>query len=362
MKELHLEEEPRLRLSDIDLERKAGLLPEDLREPFLWLGAYTREDCAGDVGVLTERMRELHVATDKTTWMRVLKGQLCHNPNGTPRESPLLNRERLLEEIGVLRSGVKLASGKGRVPFVMTTVATAIFRFVDLKCAPERVNRFGVIIGETGTQKTASLKEYAKRNNHGRCIWMEAPENGSMSEFISHLAESYGGPTREPYDRKRRRIFESFNARKCIIVDNCQRLYRADRMSDQPLFGFLQRLQDECGGSIILSITPAFERTLTQGMLSGFFEQFEGRAGGRRNFLRLPAFAPPEDVVKIAQAFGLELAKRSEKYLCQIAQEPGRIRRLFEDLQDAKLAAEKEKKPLTIAHVLAAREDEKEEA
>lgn len=346
-----------LRLDDISIETKGNLLPEDLRERFVWLAVFAREECHRDIDTLGERFRAVGVYRDKTTWIRLLKGQWNRMPNGTVRQTPLVSKDKLIEEIDALRNGVRVEAMRGKVPFVVTSVAQSIFSYLDLKRAPDRVNKFGVIIGPTGSQKTASLKEYCRRNNHGACLWLEAPENGSMTEFIARLAEAYGGPEREPYDRKRRRIFASFNERKCIVVDNCQRLYRETRGSDQPLFGFLQRLQDERGGAIILTITPTFERTLTAGMLAGFFEQFEGRAGGRKNFLRLPDFAPPEDVVAIAKAFGLRDAGRHEKLLVEISREPGRIRRLFEDLQSAKLLAEAEKKELTIAHLHAAREE-----
>ena len=38
----------------------------------------------------------------------------------------------------------------GRIPFVMTPSAQRIFTFIDLKRAPDRVNKFGIIIGPHG--------------------------------------------------------------------------------------------------------------------------------------------------------------------------------------------------------------------
>lgn len=347
-----------IRADDVSMQTRAELLPEAMREPFLWLGAYYRSECNRDADLLTERFRKVGVYHDKSTWIKILRGQWNRHPNGTMKESPVISESKFVEALQALRNNVRLEAMRGRVPFVETSTAKLIMSFLELKRMPERVNRFGVVIGPTGSQKTATFKEYERRHNHGLTHWLEAPENGSMSEFIGRLAESFGGPQKEPYDRKRRRIFASLSPAKMVIVDNCQRLYREQRGSDQPLFSFLQRVQDETDCTIILSITPTFERVLTAGMLQGYFEQFEGRAGGRRNFLRLPEYAPEEDVVMIAKAFGLQSPDKHEAALVAISREPGRIRRLFEDLQSAKILAESVRERLTIAHVEQVRDDE----
>jgi len=341
----------KLRLDDITVERKAQLFPADMREAYLWLVRFARTECSSDMDVVKSRFSQCGVHRDKQTWIKVLKGQWNHYPNGTERANPVVAKDKLIEEIEALRTGARIEEARGRVPFVLTSTAKTVFEFIERRMLPERVNKFGVIIGPTGSQKTASFREFCRQHNHGTCNWLEAPENRSMNEFTAELARLLGGPAQESYYRRRARIFASLNQRRLIIVDNCQRLYRDERGSDQPLFGFLQLLQEKTGCAIIIAVTPLFERTLTTGLLSGFFEQFEGRAGGRRNFLRLPDQAPSEDVLMIAKAFGLKDAARHEKTLVKIAHLPGRIRILFEVLQDAKLLASAESKPLTMDYV-----------
>jgi DNA transposition AAA+ family ATPase len=157
--------------------------------------------------------------------------------------------------------------------------------------------------------------------------------------------------------RKKQTLLTAVRPHHCIIVDNCQDLYRKGQ-KEQPAFSFLRRLQEVTGCTVILSITTDFERELMEGMIRGYFEQFEGRSGGRRKWLRLPEHAPEEDVLAIAQAFGLQDAKRHVKELAAITREPGRIRRLFEDLQEGKILASAAKAKLTIEHVREARGDE----
>jgi hypothetical protein len=172
-----------------------------------------------------------------------------------------------------------------------------------------------------------------------------------MTEFVRWLSTKYGGGHSEGYQRARNRVFTTVKSRHTIIVDNAQAMYRQDKGTQQPVFNFLRRLQDEQRCTVILSITPEFNSKLQDRLLMGYFEQFEGRAGGRRNFLVLPEYPPEEDVRDIAKAFGLREVERHLEYLTRIGQEPGRVRRLFEDLQDAKRLAESQKKPFTIGHV-----------
>ncbi len=90
-------------------------------------------------------------------------------------------------------------------------------------------------------------------------------------------------------------------------------------------------------------------------MIEGWFEQIEGRSGGRDRWVKLPEFAPEEDVLGIARAFGLQGPAKHAKELVAISRLPGRIRRLFEDLQEGKIIASAEQAPFTIEHVREAR-------
>lgn len=339
------------KLDAVTMERHAEMLPQEMQADFLWLGAFFRDVCGRSLAVLEERCTKLGIKTERTNWSKILRGKWNRDSNNNLTAAPVLSVQRFLKEVGLLRKDEQLRAMAGKVPFVMTPSAQRMFNYFDLKRAPDRVNRFGVTIGPTGSQKTATAKEYCRLNNHGTCVWLEAPENGSMKEFLTRLAEKYGIGNTQAYDYIRARIFESVSESKTIIVDNVQRLYKPKNGGDQPVFSFLQRLQDERGCTVILMITPTFEKTLTAGMAQGFFEQFEGRAGGRETFLRLPEYAPDEDVLAIAKGFGLRQAESHVEELAKIAHQPGRIRRLFEVLQDAKIASEAGKEQLTIAHV-----------
>jgi DNA transposition AAA+ family ATPase len=308
--------------------------------------------------MLMSRVKGLGIQHDKTTFSRILRGRWNKDSNDKELSVPVLSLNKFLRVVEVLRDDHRVREMAGKVPFVMTSTAQMIFDFIDVRRALERVNRFGVIVGHTGNQKTASFKEYQRRHNHGLCTWQEAPENGSMREFVVTLSAKYGGSFSSSYMEARQRVFRTVQSRHTIIVDNAQALYRPAQGTDQPVFNLLRRLQDERGCTVILSITPEFHRRLQGEMMQGYFEQFEGRAGGRRNFLVLPDYPPEEDVVEFAKAFKLRDAEKHAEYLVKIAQEPGRVRQLFEDLQTAKVVAEDAKEQLSIKHVKAVRDED----
>lgn len=339
------------------LEELAELFPDKLREPVLWLATYTRDQCGKSADMLGARAHKLGIELDKTTWSRVLRGRWNRDGEGRPLPTPIVSETKLLRAIQALRQEARLREMGGKVPFIETSVTRAIHDYIDVKFAPDRVNKFGVIVGETGTGKTAAYREYRRRSAAGLVAWVEAPDNASVPEMIAGIGLCYGVSMGNFSIRNRLSLLQVVNDRRCIIIDNAQDLLSERRATSQPAFSFLRRLQDETGCTIILSLTPDGENKLFD-LLKGYFEQFEGRTGGRRNFLRLPAYPPEEDVLSIAQGFGLRDAERHLEYLSKIARERGRIRTFFEDLQAAKIKAEREKKPLTIGHVKDAREED----
>lgn len=343
-------------LDDFTLTKRALHLPESMRLGFAWLGAYLREDCMRDIDILASRMKDAGVNHDKTTWSRVLRGRWDRDGFGNPTP-PIISEEKFLRAVDLLRKHEERRQMAGRVPFVPTSTAKTVLNLIELKRAPEMVCKFGVVVGETGSGKTATFIEYRRQYPTSVAV-IEAPAMPTMTMFLSDLAASYGCSRVLSYSRKISAITLAVDRSKVIIVDNVQRLFQPKMEGNQPIFNFLQKLQEDSGCTIILSFTPTFERTFTEGTSRGYFEQFEGRAGGRRNFLRLPPYPPESDVVQIAEAFGIRDAAEHVEYLVRISREPGRIRRLFDDLQAARRKAEREKKALCIEHVRWARDEE----
>lgn len=344
---------PSIRWDDLTIEREKLHLPEELREDYRWLKAYVREAHHRDLDSLFETAQRLGLNHDKTTWAKILRGRWNRSPKGDVLPSPVISQEKLGRAIAQLRQAASNEASRGKVPFVMTTVSQSIFDWIDMKRGLNRVNRFGIVVGPTGSSKTATFREYERQRNHGLTSWFEAPASGLLTEFITRLGTCMGIAAKTGMGQKRAHILRGTSESKVIIVDNAQDLYRPGR--DLAAFTFLRQLQDETNCVVILSITPTFERELVQGMLSSYWEQFVGRSGGTRKWLRLPANPPEEDVLMIAEAFGFRDAKKHLKQLVAITREQGRIRILFDDLQDAKRLASIRKEALTIDHLVEVR-------
>lgn len=372
----HIDADAKIRLDDETLEARAAYLPEEMRESFIWLGNFIREECDKDLDILIGRARELGITFDKTTWSKIIRGKWNRDGSGRELETPVVAQVKLLAAIHSLRENEQLQRSSGRIGFITTPTAQAMFDYFDKKRSVDRVCKFGVVIGETGTQKTATIEEYCLRNNHGACKKVDAPETPSMWQFITDVGRLYGASPETNSAKKRMKIRSSFNARKTLFVENVQRLYDP-RIKDgnQPVFSYLQKLQEDTGGTVIITFTPVFEKTFTESAAQGFFEQFEGRAGGSRSFLRLPSHPTEGDVKAIAKAFNLgglnekttwgpPDTKQAAKavtvlgYLEHLVKERGRIRILFETLQEAKIRAERKKETLTIEHIKYVRDEE----
>ena len=345
---------------DPHIEAEMQLLPRDLQDPYRKLKTFVRDECKRDVDVLVARAKEQGVTIDKTNWVRVFKGRWKHDADGNEMPNPYVSATNLLQAITAILNQVRVELLQGGMPFVETTTFHTIRRVIEKAMKKDRVNRFRVIVGPTGTQKTASYKELALRNPLIK--WMESADNGSLKEFVIRFAVKCGASRNISYGPARAKIFEAMQPHnglpKCAIVDNMQDMVKSDKkllalgknIEQQPAYQFMRSLQDETGCAIIWSITPENEDQMFKAD-SIYLEQFEGRAGGRGNFMRLSNFPPKADVVLIAKTLGLKDAEKNADALLFIARQRGRIRFFFEILQEAKDEAALDGKDFTFNYV-----------
>lgn len=340
-----------MRLDVASITAKTANYPEEIQEPVQWLAGYVREHCSGRLDLLLERVKHHgHAEVTKNYFYKVLTGRYFTIGEGGRRAGSVANLAQIIDH---LRAGVLLAERAGKTPFIETETYFRIRDLFDLKRAPETVCKFAVIIGPTGGQKTESAKHYCHLNNSGKCVHVEAPERPTLGTFLTDLAARYGHSPWSNSEIKKRKIASSVDDRKLIVVDNVQRLYLPGAGGNQPIFSYLQKLQDDTGCAVALMFAEDRADFLLKGLEQGYFEQFEGRAGGRRNFLVLDKYTPREDLIAIATAYGVagQLAKKDAPeiaYLEKLSREPGRIRILFDALQRARREADRRKLPLTI--------------
>lgn len=333
-----------MRLDDVSVSARIQNYPDEIKEPVLWLAAFVREHCKGRRDVLLDRIKGLGFKVSDNYLYQVLTGRYFTRQDDGSFSGSVDNLAQIIDK---LRAGVLLADMAGKIPFIQTGTYRRIRDLFDRIRSPEAVCKFGVIIGPTGGQKTASGKHYCHLNNHGRCVHLESPSTPTLSEFVTDLAAKYGHSKWQKAGTMKLNIAGSVNDRKLIVVDNVQRLYIPGRGGNQPVFNYLQKLQDDSGCAIGLMFASDTADFLTRGLEQGYFEQFEGRAGGRDRFLVLDEYTPREDLKEIAEGYDLSTDAATIDYLETLSRKPGRCRILFDSLQEAKREAKARDIPMT---------------
>jgi DNA transposition AAA+ family ATPase len=349
----------KIKLDDPSIDAVVQAYPDELHEPIRWLAAWTRVECKGRLDILLERAKKAGFKKSRNYFYQVFTGRYFRTTaEGETPEGQVQNFLQIAEK---LRGSYLVAQRAGKISFVETGTYKRIAEYIDAKRMPDTVCKFGVIIGPTGAQKSASFDHYVELNNHGKTVRVEAPARPKISTFINDLAMRYGAHLRDSSMRKLQIISESVRNDRCIIIDNAQRLHRPDDGHDQPIFHWLQKLQDDTNCTIVLSFTPDQSKFLTGALDKDklYFEQFEGRVGGRENFLELDEYTPAADLIQIAESFGFTKpdARQAIKTFDRLARRPGRIRILFDALQRAKRIADRRKEPINIDHLVEARPD-----
>lgn len=354
-------ENPRtIRWDDPTIAAHAETMPEDLREDFSYLARWIRDDCGRDLVRAQARIEKLGFRHDITVWSKIVRGRWQRDARGNPTPSPIMTAARLRKVVARIRADARLATAAGDIGFVVTPTSRLIMDYINSRRGHGRTNRWGVVVGRTGLQKTATYKHLAE-TNPGGVFWQESPATSSMGEFLDDLTVMFGGSKSLSTTDKKGFVGRALTERRTIILDNAQRLYlERARSGRQPAFDFLLKVQEQVGFTVILSITGDFERTMSDPTLlsSVYFEQIIGRVGGLHNFLRLEDQPSEEDCVVLAKAFGLVDARAHAETLHQIVYDQGRIRVLIDDLQAAKRQAEMDRRPLTIQDILDQRPEE----
>jgi hypothetical protein len=352
------EERPqRLKIDAVTIENVAKLYEPEIQEDIVWLGNYTRERCSKNFDILKSVVRKEGFKNASANFFyKIFTGRYRD-----PKTGKYLGRiENFRQIVSKLRKNYIITSRSGKTPFVETGTWNEIRDYIDSRREPDTVNKFGLIVKPTGAQGTECMKQYRDLNNSGKCVLVDAPETPTLGKFFTDLAMVYGGALSWSFQKKYEHILGAVDHTKTILVDNIQRLYSAKRAGDQPIFHFLQKIQEAKNCTIICSCTDVFYNgTLMLKARDNFFEQFIGRIGGLNEVLVLDEFAPRADLLAIARSFNLVKPEQAIDLLEKLSRKPGRIRVVFGALQKAKRAAVAENDDLRIEHLREAAQETK---
>ena len=329
---------------------KKSIYPVEAIDATLALHSYLFRRCEGNLNVLVEHARLKGFNHDYGFFYQLLSGRYFRpDPKTGKPQGSWRNVVDLWKQLQVFDLFAKALS---KIRFVETSVWERINTYVQVKNTPFNACRFGAIVGHTGMMKTESFHELGRRAKAGTIFRIEAPAQPKLNQFIHKLAHALGAEKTWTIARKMEHIRVNVVGR-VLIIDNVQRCFNHRSGASQPVFDYMQEIQEDTGCTIIICWTPVerqFEGEFTGG---AYFEQFIGRIGGEREILRLEDYPVDEDIEKIALSFALSAAdvEALMPRFRLLVREKGRIRALFNALQQGSRLATAEGKPFRAAHV-----------
>jgi hypothetical protein len=342
-------------------EPKRNKYPQEAIEPTLGIHGYMHKYCNRDINELVTQVRRRGIKRDYNYFYQLLTGRYFR-ANGA---GEIQGAWRGVYKIWVqLKAFDDFATKLVRTRFVETSVWTLINNYVQRKRTPFSCCRFGAIRGHTGNQKTECFKEIIRRETFGdeekkidprpgNAFHMECPADATLGLFIDKLNFIMGGPLGTKATKREHIRNTMLSPGRFLILDNIQRCFIKSAGSRQPIFDYLQELQEDTNSTIIICWTPVadqFEAVIQ----NEYFEQFIGRIGGKREILDIESHPSEEDIVTIAKDFNLSAAdvEKLTPTLVEVAQEKGRVRVLFQTLQEGARLANTEGQPFAARHVL----------
>ena len=327
--------------------------PAEVIDDVLWLRGYTRRHCDNnDLDKLVEHARQKGFSNGANFFYQILTGKYFQPDPKKP--GGIIGSTKNLRELCVQLAVVdRFATMLAKTRFVETPTFHKINDYIQRKRTPFNTCRFGIIQGTTGNQKSESFREILRREKEGVGFHMEMPAQPSLNLFVHKLGCLMGAGMRDTVGTKRNIIRERMNHERFVIFDNAQRGYNPRTGEVQPIFDYIQELQDDTQFTPILSVTPVAKKFLAE-LQNEYFEQFLGRTGGERDILRLDPFPGDEDIELICSSFRLSAAEITSlmPHMRALIQEKGRVRILFSTLQESARLANIAKQDLTAKHVL----------
>lgn len=327
------------------LEEKIAHYPTEVQKPVIWIGEYIRSELNSSLKHFQRVVHDAGVTRAANTWYQILTGRYFRNSSGA---------DGVIKDIQTIRDFItKGTLSNGKIPFIETSTWHMIEDYIDAMRSPHNVCRIGIVVSDTGTQKTAGLEQYRILNNHGTTVRFEAPSTPVQTKLLDKWVKCYS-PRKHFRNNTaaERELRYQLNDRRIVIIENAQRLYQPRKGANQELFSFIQEVQEDTGCIIILCWTRGFTETFLGGSERAFFEQFVGRVGGVDQILSLPEKMPIKDLRLIAKTLKVEDVEQALPILKEWAKSEGKCRVLFHKLQKAKRYAESDgQDTITIEHL-----------
>ncbi len=233
-------------------------------------------------------------------------------------------------------------------------IETGLYRDLEQCCqAALTYQKIVMIFGESQVGKTAALRHYAAKHNHGETTMVEMPAGGSLSHFQAALAEALRMSPQSRGEIMSRNIMGCLGPNNLLIVDEVLRALQSRSYGGSSLktLDFIRALHDQTGCGIVLCGTNIFRDTMRDPKLVKFLNQFNRRCLLRR---QLPDVPDASDLAAFAKHYRLATAEGEALALQNKVVITHGLGVWLTTLRAAAKKAAKEGRPMTWGHVIQA--------
>ena len=238
---------------------------------------FTLQTCAEEIGY-----------ADATTPFRVFQGKYEANlKNFCSKVSAF---KKIADERGDLK----------KTFFVETTCSKKVFQI----CHAARISQtVAWIFGDSQIGKTAALKEYTRKNNHGQTIYVRLPASAGVQLVMKSIARACHVNPETSLDNIRRRVLSAIDHNMLLIIDELHQVFTSYHSSSQiKVMELLREIYDETQCGLVLCGTHVLKKEVEEGKLTLVLEQLRRRGTLR---LELPDRPGKKDIQAIANRFDL---------------------------------------------------------
>jgi DNA transposition AAA+ family ATPase len=280
----------RFRIPTDVVQNAIGDLPEEQRITLRWFATWCNQNVhhKDDLGKVLKKSSGGFYSPDSLiallTGSRVRRGE---------------NIEPMLDAIYTLRRVEDLRENQTSSGFIQTR----LFEEIEKRCLKAlKRQRIAFIFGDSQIGKTACLKEYARRHNHGETVYIELPSTGSLGAMLKVLAKYFNIPEIMNQAQLADRIIDCFDNRMLLIVDEAHNALKGRSLA---ALAFIRELWNRRQCGVVLAMTNEGKNLFLNGPQAKQLEQMWRR---RITPLQLPKATPIDDAALFANAYGLEPA------------------------------------------------------
>jgi DNA transposition AAA+ family ATPase len=254
----------RLNVSGDTMTVKTVGYPAEQRDLVRWLYGHAKDNDWnwGDV--------EAHTGISSTRVFRIWNGTYIHKHTGQPLDiTDECRRIETLRQTAIDRGGKDLGG------FVETTVFQRISKVCDeaLLC-----NTIAMVYGESQIGKTASLKEYARRNNQGQTVYVLMPASAGVQSMMRAIAEACHISSRACFENLRNRVLRYLDDTKLLILDEVHEAFVSyQKQATVKCMSVLRQLQEQSQCGLVLCGTNVFRSQIERGEFAQSLKQLRKR-------------------------------------------------------------------------------------